>query len=298
MFTSLVASRAIVVKAVAKKNPAIGTFHTNELRSWKEVWQKTSKVVSFANKYSAPPNLVVGLTAVDVGRNANVRVRSSTSGVQHDRFEIHLDSWEETTLYGAGCAWLELEATESDFQYGSYHTIEDHPWTQPQIHNTRNITFARAYPAVPKVVVWLSCIDLSSGKNWRIKTFATDVSAVGFTIHIDTWADSVLYTAVASWVAYSADREGVVSGSFSTLDSRSWTQPQMRNSGHEGFKGGVFEKPPRMFLAINSLDIDCGQNLRLAVTADHVSASGMMWHLDSWEDTIMYSAGASYIALR
>lgn len=297
MFSSSDACRTIVDKVVAKKTPTIGKFHTNELRSWKQVRHKTSKGVSFADKYSAPPSLVIGLTAIDVGHHANARVKSYTSGIQPDRFEIHLDSWEDTKLYGAGCAWLEFEA-ESDFQFGSYNTVEDHPWTRPQIHNTRKITFARAYSTTPKVVVWLSCIDLSSGKNWRVKTFATDVSPVGFTIHIDTWADSILYTAVASWVAYSAGKEGVASGSFTTLDTRSWNKPQMYNSGHEGFQNGVFEKPPRMFLAINSLDIDHGQNLRLGVTADHVSAGGMTWHLNAWEDTILYSAGASYIALR
>lgn len=289
-----VASKAVVLK----KNPIIGTFHTKELRSWKQVRAKTSKVVSFTHAYSTIPSLLLGLTAVDVGNGANVRVKSYTSKIQLDRFEVNLDSWEETTLYGAGCAWLEIEADDKDFQFGSYHTIEDHPWTRPQIHNTRKITFKRAFATAPHVVVWLSCIDLSSGKNWRIKTFATDVSAKGFTIHIDTWADSVLYTAVASWLAYPVDRAGVTSGSFTTLDIRSWAQPQLYNSGHEAFKSGVFEKPPKMFLALNSLDMGRGRNMRLSVKADNVSATGMTWHLDSWEDSVLYSAGASYIALR
>lgn len=285
-----------VVKAVVKKNPTIGTFHTNELRSSEKARIRTSKLVHFAHAYPVAPKLVVGLTAVDVDRHANVRVNSYATRIQGNQFEIHLDSWEKTQLYAAGCAWLELEANDPDFQFGSYNTREDHPWTKPQIHNARKIFFKNVYPAAPRVVVWLRSIDLGSGKNWRIRAFATDVTATGFTIHIDTWADSVLHTAVACWLAYPAHRTGVASGNINTPDMRLWAQPQLQNSGHETFTGAL-DKSPKVFLALNALDMDHGHNMRLAVTAENVSAIGMTWHLDSCQDSILYSAGASYIAL-
>lgn len=243
------------------------------------------------------PGVVVGLRAVDIGCHANIRVNAYPNEIQRDCFKIHLDTWQETTLYGGGCSWLAIEADDRDFQYGSYHTREDHEWTDPQIHNTRKITFKRRYSAVPKVVVWLNVIDLDANITWRIKTYASDVTATGFTIHIDTWSDSILYTAMASWMAYPADRPGVTSGCFSTLDTRSCIMPQVYNSAFEAF-GTVFEKPPKLFLALNALEIDHRQNMRLEVKADNVAAAGMTWHLDAWSDTVLYSAGASYIAFR
>lgn len=287
-------SQAVVA---VKRNPVIGTFHTNELRSWEEVRHNTSKVVTFAEKYAMVPGLVVGLTELDICRDVNVRAKAFTSKIQRDQFEIHLDSWEDTTLYGAGCAWLQIEADDVDFQYGNYYTAEDRPWTASQMQNTREVRFKRAYTAPPMVVVWLSLIDLGQGGAWRIKAFAADVTAVGFTMHIDTWGDSMLYDAVASWAAYPVDRPGVASGCFSTLDTGSWAQPQLYNSAYEPFGDGVFEKPPRIFVAINALDISRGDHMRLKVTVDNVSKAGMTWHLDSWEGTVLYSAGASYIAL-
>lgn len=237
---------------------------------------------------------------VDTGQNANARVKAYTSGIQKDRFEVHLDTWEDTTLYSAACNWLEIPADDPDFQFGSYSTLEDHPWYQPQTHSWRKITFKRQYSTPPTVVVWLTAFDMRRNKNWRLKTFATDVTKSGFTINIDTWEDSVLYSAVASWLAYTANRDGICSGRFSTLDLHTWHHPQLYNSAYETFSGlsNAFSAPPHgLFLAIDSLDIKHGHNLRLAVKASSISATGMTWHLDAWEDTILYSAGASYIAL-
>lgn len=285
-------------KVVVKTNPIIGAFKTSDVRSSQKTRQKVSKTISFANQYAKIPGLVVGLTAVDIFHDINIRVNAYPSEIRGDHFKINLDSWDDTKLHGAACAWLAIEADDVDFQYGSYHTSEDHSWPKAPLHNTRKITFKRKYTATPNVVVWLNVLDLGHVTNWRINSFATDVTATGFTIHIDTWDDTKLYSAVASWVAYPTNRPEVACGRFSTLDTRSPGQPQLYNSGFAAFETGVFEKPPRMFLALNSLDISCRQNMRLLVKAENVSATGMTWHLNAWSDTTLHSAGASFIAFR
>ena len=50
------------------------------------------------------------------------------------------------------------------------------------------------------------------------------------------------------------------------------------------------------FIALNSFDIDCGANFRINALVHDVCDAGSVWHLDSWDDTILYSAGASIIA--
>jgi hypothetical protein len=49
-------------------------------------------------------------------------------------------------------------------------------------------------------------------------------------------------------------------------------------------------------MAINSLDYACGRNLRLRLSTSSVTNTGLTWHLQSWWDSIMYSAGASFFA--
>ncbi|KAL0638996.1 hypothetical protein Q9L58_001877 [Maublancomyces gigas] len=285
-------------KVIVKANPTIGTFKTSEIRPIQEIRSKTSKTVSFENKYTMVPGVVVGLTLVDICQKMAARVSGYASAIRLSSFEINLDSWNDTRLFEAACDWLEIEADDLDFQYGSYHTIEHYHWSATPAENTQRITFKRAYQSPPRVVVWLNLFDIATQFVKRIKTFATDVTATGFNLHIDSWSDTKLGWAMASWLAYPTDRPGLASGSFSTRDIRSPGQPQLYNSSFEPFPSGVFEKPPKVFLALNSLEIDNKHNQRLKVTADNVSATGMTWHLDSWCDTILYSAGASYIAFR
>lgn len=281
-----------------KNNPTIGTFHTGEVRSSKDACRETSKEITFAPGYAMVPGIVVGLTALDIDRDTISRVKAFTSEIQCVRFKIHLDTWIDTKLYSAGCSWLQLEADDMDFQYGTYNTIEDHPSSVTQMCNTRQITFKRAYACPPIVVVWLSSFAVGSGSSSRITSFATGVTAARFTIHIDTWADSRLYRAVASWIAYPQDRPGVASGNFSIKDLHSWADPQLYNSAYEAFGNAMFDKPPRTFVALNMLDIGRDHNMRVSVRVDNVSTAGMSWHLDTWSNTILHSAGASYLAFR
>lgn len=216
----------VTTSGSVETHPSIGSFNTHELRSCQEVRQNTSKTVNFAKNYATAPGLVVGLTMVDVSRAANVHVNAYHTSLERDSFMINLDSWADTKLFGAACSWLAIAANDTDFQYGSYHTLEDHTLrehtrtdrrgTGTPVSYAGKITFKRAYLSTPKVVVWLNIFDLGSKANWRVKTFATDVTANGFTIHIDTWSDTELYYAMASWVSYPAARPGVASGSFDT----------------------------------------------------------------------------------
>lgn len=73
-------------------------------------------------------------------------------------------------------------------------------------------------------------------------------------------------------------------------------KPQVYYRAWESFPTSIFNKPPRVFLALNALDIDHRWDLRLLVRAGDVSPAGMTWYLEAWSDTIVYSAGASFIA--
>ena len=174
--------------------------------------------------------------------------------------------------------------------------MEDHPWQNLQQKTSRQITFERAYLSPPKVIVWLNSLDLASGKGWRVSATATDVTPTGFTLHIDSWSDTVIYSAAAAWIAYPSDKAGVVSGSYSTSDVRPWDKPQLYNSGRADFPRGAFQRTPTVLFALNELDIDPGHNLRLRLAVSSVSKDGLDWHVDSWWDTILYSASASFIA--
>lgn len=276
-------------------NPTIGNFNTGEVHHWRHPWERTSKIVSFATTYSTPPGLPVGINTMDIGNNGNIRINAYTSNIGRDRFTINIDSWLDTRIYSAGCAWLQIPSNDPNFQFGRYSTTEDHP--HHQTRTSRLITFPRAYAAPPTVVVMLASLDMQHNKVWRVRTYVSNVTATSFIIHIDTWDDTILHSAGATWVAYPTNMPRVSSGRFDTLDVRPLHPAQLNTVGHVNFGHGVFTTPPHALLAFNSLDIDCCRNMRIRVDYSNMTTAGMNWHISGWGNTVVYSAGASYIAL-
>ncbi|KAJ7257181.1 hypothetical protein B0H12DRAFT_1201965 [Mycena haematopus] len=252
---------------------AVSSFSTGAVRAWNKPTEKTSGVVTLPQTYVAPPRLSISLKALDIKAGTNVRVNTSTSDGDNENFTAHADTWATTG--------------------------QDHAWQKPQLETKGRIEFERPFVTPPKVLVYLKEIDAGNGSSVRVKTYVTDIDAKGFTVHIDTWADTKLYSAIASWVAYPEDKDYIASGRANTMDVRAWNKPQLHNSKaiKFDFGGTAFWKDPQVFLGLNFIDIASSKNLRIKAYGSDISAEGFTWHLDSWCDTILYSAGISYIAL-
>ncbi|KAG8871490.1 hypothetical protein FRB97_008619 [Tulasnella sp. 331] len=146
---------------------------------------------------------------------------------------------------------------------------------------------------------WLDLKELGIDKNHnrRVKTYASNITKTGFTLHIDTGGDTTLYTGTATWLARPANRTNIASVTYNMTDVRAWDAPQVTNAGNPAF-GKTFQKTPLVLTAFNWLDIDNNANLRIRALKSDITTSGFTWNLDSWGDTTLYSAGASYLAVQ
>ncbi|KAF9808969.1 hypothetical protein IEO21_07658 [Rhodonia placenta] len=273
-----------------------GAFNTGEVRPWNKPQLLTSRDIAFDKPFVAAPQLPIGLNWLDIDANADIRVKAYATNITKESFTAHIDSWSDTTFYSGGANWPIITPAHLEYQCGQFSTEEDHPWDKPQTTTQRRISFSRPFVTPPKVICFFNQVDIDKNHNWRAKTYVSDVDATGFTIHIDTWFDTILYSATAGWVAYPEDREYVFSGTANTMDVRPWEKPQLENSAQVKVPFD-FWKVPKVFMAINQFDIECGHNLRLKVHADNVTANGFTWHIDSWNDTVQYSAGFSYLCV-
>lgn len=184
------------------------------------------------------------------------------------------------------------------------------------------------------VICWFSRLDMASGEaagwpNFRVGARATEVDRHGFTAHVDTWGGTVCYGAGVSWIAVPEGKTGVATGSFGTSEVRSWGAATSRNTGriefprerltrttrtsqeaaHESGGGGDEGKDeaatldgkakaaPRVFAALNMLDMAGNADLRIRVGIEDVGGDGARWRLDTWDDSTLYAAAASWIAL-
>jgi len=84
-------------------------------------------------------------------------------------------------------------------------TYQSDTWTLHDEGDDRKFTavqeFSTPFEQPPTVIVSISELDAPAGPL-RVRVAAADISNTGFTVEITTWADSKLYGAVASWIAY------------------------------------------------------------------------------------------------
>jgi hypothetical protein len=253
--------------------------------------------IAFAPPYPATPDVAVGFRELDVDRRANLRIVATATNVSPAGFTLSASTWADAVARRAEVAWHEIAAGDPDIQTGRFDTQEDHPWNVRQPETARRVSFRRAYAGAPCVLVWLHALDVANGANARVRAYATDVDEAGFTVHVDTWGDSTLYGVGVTWIAHPAGKPGIASGTFDTRDVRSGGEFGSRNSAAVAFPAGAFTAPPRVIAALTGLAVDRRADLRVAVSTDHVTAGGMTWHLDTWGDTLLYGAGAAYIAV-
>ncbi|KAK1978610.1 hypothetical protein LZ30DRAFT_691301 [Colletotrichum cereale] len=265
----------------------LDSFNTTEMQSPPMTSQELTKRANFS--FPAPPVLAVGLNHLDVDREHNVRVRAVAEQINNNTAEVHLSQWGDTKAYSLACAWATFAADDPDIQVGEFSTTDDHSWWEPKPDTVRHINFPRAWDAgAPMVAV--------CGKSfWHTETRAENVTAEGFDLIISVHGDSVLYSGTAVWLAHQQNREGLVSGTFSTTDVRIDRHPSLETQGHVELPAGTFHDPPKVFVALRGLKVSTATNLRLKVSVSNVSATGFDWHIDGWADSLIFSGTADYV---
>lgn len=236
--------------------PILCEFNTQSVRPSSNPRSDTRATVCFPHPLVARPRLPHGIRELDVDKTVNIRVRSTIPYYTQTWADCHIQSWADTRLHGGIASILVLRPGDLDFLTGEYMRTPDGP---ASVH----IDFECRFVTPPKVVVFFNFIDLDKNRNWRLNVSASDIDVNGFTLHIETWGDTILHGAQACWIAHPEDREHIFSTSVNTMDIRPVTQPQHHQSKDITFGTVVFWKDPSVFVALNFLDIDCKENLRV-----------------------------------
>ncbi|KAF8600143.1 hypothetical protein BDV93DRAFT_496966 [Ceratobasidium sp. AG-I] len=273
------------------------TFNITQVRAWNRPRLENSMEVTNAVHFNECP---IGLNCLDFDHKANPRIIARIDGLNGDhnsttaKATVHLNAYADTVLYSAGCTWLDVGKQDRDFQFGEYRTGQS---TENANKPSFQVRFDKPYALVPNIVVWLKYLDISNNENCRIKAYATDITTTGFKLTVETWGKTLVYAVTAVWIAHSSTRSNITSGNFNTMDIRPWNKPQLKNCTNITFDK-KFERAPRVLAALNWLDISNKTNLRINVTTEDITKKGVKLNLDSWCDTILYSAGASWLAIQ
>jgi hypothetical protein len=249
--------------------------------------------LKYPRPFVARPRLPHGIRYLDMDKDRPILVKSVIPFFTKDWVNCRFIAWEGAKLYRGIEDVFALAPCDLDFLTGEHMR---HLWQDPSSPASVRIEFERPFVTPPKVVVFFNRIEFERKPNWHVVTTATDIDVNGFTLNIETWADTILHCAQTCWIAYPEDRKHIFSTSVSTLDVRPWNQARDQTSKEISFNSIEFFKKPSVFIALNHLDMDCKANLRINAYVDGITTTGLTWHIDTFSDSVLYAAGATIIA--
>ncbi|KAK0276339.1 hypothetical protein LTR35_010664 [Friedmanniomyces endolithicus] len=309
----------IAMVHLAKSRLDDGHFSTEEVRRREKPALSTSRPIAFTpNHYDEPPNLAAGFSSLDVSCEGPIRANLIADNITKDGFRIAIETWGQSTLYAADGTFIERKATAKECIFGQFDT-QDASFspaksaTAPRAATTRKLAvqtepvprkyakrfdFPQPFKEPVEVVCWLNRLDMTSGRDrdYKIRAFADEGDEEGFTAHLNTWDNGELHGAAMCWIAFPKLKPHVDSGRFTTTDVRKRTDPRPKTSSRVKFKQR-FAVVPTVLTALSMLDTAGNADLRVRVSVSEVSREGFRWTLETWGDSTLYAAGASWIAL-
>jgi len=171
----------------------------------------------------------------------------------------------------------------------------------------RKIPFQKPFAHPPKVVVFISGIDVAVNDDHRINVDCELVDQNGFTLIVSSWGKTIIRQCNVSWFAVDVSLSGI---------------PPLILTGREAFKRGVnnwnltgslgdrshhhslkFTNPfhdhaPLSFAAFSLVDILNIDDLRITtnVREDHKSKESLVLDISTWLATQVWSTHVSWIA--
>ncbi|KAM0300589.1 hypothetical protein ACHAPM_006905 [Fusarium culmorum] len=85
-----------------------GTWSTIKVRSWENPQVHTKGRVSFSKDFKTAPTVSVSISAADVSKDANFRVKVYATAVDATGFTAHADSWSNTKIYSCEISWIAI----------------------------------------------------------------------------------------------------------------------------------------------------------------------------------------------
>ncbi|KAI9451505.1 hypothetical protein BJY52DRAFT_1351958 [Lactarius psammicola] len=156
----------------------------------------------------------------------------------------------------------------------------------------RTLDFPRPFVGRPRLAHGIRELDISRHTRICVSSTLQHLTKDSADCHITTWADTVLYSAVADVFALAPSDLDFLTGEY----TRSlWRNPNAPASVRINF-GRPFVTPPKVVVFFNCIDLCKDRNWRLKTTATNIDAEGFTLKIETWSDTIFYAARVCWIA--
>ncbi|KAF8803284.1 hypothetical protein BYT27DRAFT_7214834 [Phlegmacium glaucopus] len=259
------------VRQTVHSSSHVGYFDTQSIRLSQYLRSDTFAEIHFPHSYIAP-RLPHGFSYIDVDHCADIRVKAAIEEVKKASAVYHATFWGDTVLYRMTITSFNFGPANINFLTGEHS--RDLVKNPSSPHSLR-INFEHPFVTPPKVVAsstaltWIRRNDVASGQP-PAKLTGTD-------------SRSLL-----------KDRRHIFSASVNTREA-SLVGKEWKNAIK--YTDVKFWRTPDVFVALNEINSDGRFDLRIKAYVANVTTIGLTWHIDTWSDSVLHSAGATIIAV-
>lgn len=155
----------------------------------------------FKRPFKVSPTVVYWIQGMDwpfAGTNRRLDIsiiEADTDGVTLEAF-----TWIENDLISAKVGWFAYDSGEQRIKSGTCGVGHDGK-VDGNPGKEEKITFPTPFPTTPTVFTALKKIDMAGDLAMRLKCSVKDVRPDGFTLRLESFADSVIWGAQCVWIA-------------------------------------------------------------------------------------------------
>jgi hypothetical protein len=231
--------------------------------------------------------MVGAYDAADDGK----RIRASAP------IELIHDDWGALTLDAAEGAATDdpsAELSSHTVCFGNVNTKEVRPEIHFRLEDSKEISFITPYTTPPVVFIGLSQLNMDGATYARVEASAGNVAARGLQILIESWSNSILYSAGCTWLAVGADDPAYQCG-HKTIDEHAWHDPQSPN-----FYRVSFPRPypvvPDVVIWLSKFDLSTRGHWSVNAYATDITKTGFTLHIETQGSTLLYSGTAYWFS--
>ncbi|KAL8710770.1 MAG: hypothetical protein Q9220_004788 [cf. Caloplaca sp. 1 TL-2023] len=179
---------------------------------------------------------------------------------------------------------------------GQFNTMEVRPSTKPQEKTTKTKLLWKKYDHPPRIPFGLTSLDVSNDKNIRVIAGAADIAQDKFTASLNSWGDTVLYGASLTYLEAGPGFDYLLTGTFHTTEVSKWQDHKSQVSKRINFQHPFDGQPPKVLCWLTTMDMSKDRNFRIKTFATDIDAKGFTAHIETWDDSILYQAGITWLA--
>ena len=150
--------------------------------------------ISYYYSYKEIPEVLCWLVHLDSSNEANHRIEVFVENVTRTGFDIHFQTWDDSSIWDLGAEWLAFSKGRPDI-FAIPHTIFNGS-------STKDIHFqSHNFQRPPSCFVALTKIDSLAGRGLRLSLKVTDIDKHSMRVSLHTWHDSHNFDAGFTGVA-------------------------------------------------------------------------------------------------